>query len=392
MPNKKVFLLQEIIPSYRVPVFHRLAQLDNVDLTVFYSRPSRAMSRENLKSAKEITGFRHVCIGLLELGPYSYQFGILWHVLIERPHVMVASKPFTLDGLLLLVLCKLLGIRLLWFLGGVHYADEAKIREYDNRGRMNRWFGKYNPKRMLMQKADGLIVYSEHAKRYYMAKGFHEETIWVAPNSTDTEALLGYREEWLTRPDDLAAERRRFSPTGQKVRFMLGRLNEERKVDVLLHAMQRIRAKGIPVSLVIVGDGGESRGLQKLVSHLALPDVFFEGAIYDERELAKYFMLSDVFVAPGAASLALKMAMTFGKPVITGDYGLEVHDVVEGVNGFVVPVGNVEVLADKLLRLLESDELMNRLGENGLATIRDKINIKIMVEGFRRAIFSEPNT
>lgn len=386
---KKVFLLQEIIPSYRVPVFRRLARVDNVDLTVFYSHPSRAMIRENLKSSKEIEGFRHIRIGLFELGSCVYQFGILWRVLIAHPDVMIAGQAERLDRLLLLLFCKLLGIRMFWFQGGVPYTDEAKISEYTNRGWLNRWFGKYNPKRWLALKADGLIVYSEHAKRYYMMQGFREEAIWVAPNSPDTDALNTYREDWQLRREELETERKRFAPSGQKILFLLGRLNKDRKVDVLLRALQRLRAKGFEASLIIVGDGSERESLKKMAAQFGLGNVFFEGAIYDERELSKYFMISDVFVTPGVSSLAIKMAMAFGKPVVTVDYGLEVHDVQEGFNGFVFPMDNAEALAEKIQPLLQSEELMRRIGEGGLRTIRDRINIDAMIEGFRRAIFAE---
>jgi len=34
--NMKVFFLQEIIPNYRLLVFQRLSNLNNIDLTVFY--------------------------------------------------------------------------------------------------------------------------------------------------------------------------------------------------------------------------------------------------------------------------------------------------------------------------------------------------------------------
>ncbi|MBI3441614.1 MAG: glycosyltransferase family 4 protein [Proteobacteria bacterium] len=390
MSNKKVFLLQEIIPSYRVPVFRRLAELNDVDLTVFYSRPSKAMICENLKNSGEISGFNSIKIGLWELGPYTYQPGILWHVLIGRPDVMIAGQSERLDSLFLLLLCKLLGVRMLWFKGGVPYIDEVTIREHANRGRMNRWFGRYNPKRLLSLKADGVIAYSEHAKRYYtMMKGFPVEKIWVAPNSPDTDALNVYREEWLKRREELEADRKRFSPRGEKVLFLLGRLNKARKTDVLLRALQRLHAKGLDMSLVIVGDGSERKHLESMATHLGLDNVFFEGAIYNERELSKYFIIADVFITPGVASLAIKMAMAFGKPVVTVDYGLEVHDVQEGVNGFIFQMDNDEALAEKIQLLLQSNELIKRLGENGITTIRDRINIGRMVEGFRRAIFSE---
>ncbi|NOU13655.1 MAG: glycosyltransferase family 4 protein [Methylococcaceae bacterium] len=390
MKRIKVFLLQEIIPSYRVPVFNRLARLENVELTVFYSRSSKAMLQENLKSAKVIEGFQHSEIGLWELGANSYQFGMLWRVLIGRPDVVISGNADCLDRLALLVLCKLLGIRVLWFQGGVPFTDEKKISDYANRGRLNRWLGKYNPKRWLMLKADGLIAYSEHAKNYSKMLGFPDNKLWVAPNSMDTEALESYRQDWLLRDDELQSERRRFSPQGQKILFLLGRLNKERKVDVLLQALVQLQAKGYALSLVIVGDGGERQCLEAMVGQLGLQNVYFEGAIYDEKDLSKYFMTSDIFVAPGACSLAIKMAMFFGRPVITADFGLEVHDVREGVNGFVFPLDDLQYLVDKLELLVQSDTLIKHLGAGGIATIRDRININTMVEGFRRAIFAEP--
>jgi glycosyltransferase involved in cell wall biosynthesis len=386
----KVFLLQEVIPSYRVPIFARLARLEGVDLTVFYSCEPSAMQKENLKNASNIRGFRHVRLGLLDFGSVSYQFGILWRVMAGRPDVVITGQLGRSDCLLLLLLCKLMGIRMYWFSGGVPWTDETRIRAWASSGFLNRVFGRYNPKRLLARTANGMIAYSEHAKSYFTSLGFSANKIYVAPNSPDTDALERYRQEWLRRPADLETERKRFAPSGQKILFLLGRLNRERKVDVLLHVLQRLHAKGFDLSLVIVGDGGEREYLRELATHLGLDNVFFEGAIYGEMELSKYFMIADIFVVPGAASLALKMAMAFGKPVITGDYGLEVHDVEDGVNGFIVPVDNVEVLTEKIRCLLESDDLRKRMGEKGSETISKNINIGKMIEGFRRAIFSCP--
>ena len=75
--TQKVFLLQEIVPSYRVPVFRRLAATPGIDLTVFYSRPTRAMAEENLKNAMDLSGFRAVQLRLFEIGSHAWQPGIL---------------------------------------------------------------------------------------------------------------------------------------------------------------------------------------------------------------------------------------------------------------------------------------------------------------------------
>ena len=386
--TKTVFLLQELIPSYRAPIFKRLAEQEGIDLTVFYSCQTDEMRRENLKSADNLEGFRTVELRRQTVASHSYQFGILWQVLRYRPDVMIASNADCIDRMVLLLLCKLLRVRMLWFFGGVPYKDPQKIHEYAMHGRLNRLFGKYNPRRWLKRRADGLIVYSEHARDYFASLGFDTKRIWVANNSTDTDALARYRQHWLDRQNELDALTRRFSPQGEKVLFLLGRLNQARKADLLLQALQRLQSKQLPVSLVIVGDGGERAALERQVAQLGLQQVFFEGAIYDEMELAKYFMTSDVFVTPGVASLAIKMAMSFGKPVVTVDYGLEVHDVEEGVNGFVFPMDDLDALTATLEKLLTSEELMNRLSAGGIATIANKININRMIQGFKQAIFA----
>ena len=384
-----VYLLQDIVPSYRVPVFRRLAALPGVDLTVFYSRPDRAMRAENLQNAADLSGFRAVRLGLLQAGRHAWQPGILWRVLTGRPEVLIAGNSGRADGVLALLLGKLVGARVLWFLGGVPYQDPERIREYAGRGRLNRCFGRANPWEWLCRRADGLIVYSVHARAFYAARGYDVSRIWVAPNSPDTEALTAYGRDWQARGERLAAERRRLAPGGQPLLFLLGRLNGARKVDTLLRALDRLRSGGLDCALVVVGDGAERPALERQVRELGLPNVHFEGAVYDERELARYYLLCDVFVTPGVASMAIKMALAFGKPVVTVDYGLEVHDIVDGVNGFIFPMDDDATLAARIRQILGSAEQQRAMGREALRTIRERVNITLMINAFERAIHND---
>ena len=71
--------------------------------------------------------------------------------------------------------------------------------------------------RWLSLQADGVIAYSEHARNYYIEEGFAADKVWVAPNSPDTRALLRYRDEWLTRAQELQRERNDFPPGGTRL-------------------------------------------------------------------------------------------------------------------------------------------------------------------------------
>ena len=107
----------------------------------------------------------------------------------------------------------------------------------------------------------------------------------------------------------------KFSPNGEKIILLVGRLDKTRRTRDLIQAYQNIMLECPNVSLVIVGDGSERAKNEQKVKELGLKNVHFEGAIYDDELLAKYYMVSDFFVTPGVASMAIKIAMLFGIPV-----------------------------------------------------------------------------
>ena len=381
----KVFLLQRIIPNYRIPVFQRLSGLEKIKLTVFYSQSSQKMQKENLKNAEEITGFDSIKIHLFETQKTSYQFGFLKHILKERPDVVIGREPEAWDSLLFLICCKILRIKLLWWQGGMPYIDKAKIQGISREGKFAKIFGKYNPRRWLSFQSDGMIVYSEHAKQYYSSLGF-KKAIFVAPNSPDTEKLIKYKNGLGRNSAIIKKLRGKYSPKGEKIIFMLGRLNKDRKTALLINAFEIVQKKQPLTSLVIIGDGSERHNLEYMVKEKSLKNVYFLGEIYDDAILARYFMVCDIYVTPGGASLSIKMAMTFGKPVVSVAYGLEVHSIENGRNGFVVPTDDSEGLAEKIMLLLNDDGLRIRMGRLAEETILKRINITKMIEGFEVAI------
>ena len=78
-------------------------------------------------------------------------------------------------------------------------------------------------------------------------------------------------------------------------------------------------------------------------------------------ELADYYAAATVFVNPTYEDnfpTTNIEAMACGTPVITYQTGGSPESIVEGKTGFVVPYGNVEVLADTIQNLAQSDQLL----------------------------------
>ena len=94
--------------------------------------------------------------------------------------------------------------------------------------------------------------------------------------------------------------------------------------------------------------------LQELTKVLKVEDcICFVGPCYDESELGRLFLSSDICVVPSAAGLSVMHAMAFGLPVITDNnfsrHGPEVEAVDEEVTGGFYQAGSLESLSDKVI-------------------------------------------
>lgn len=149
--------------------------------------------------------------------------------------------------------------------------------------------------------------------------------------------------------------------------LFVGRLDEEKHVDELLHAVHRLR-RDVHLRLEIVGDGKCRRAWQELAGRLGIAaDVTFHGHVDDDAVIAAY-LRADVFCMPGVAelqSLATMDALAAGKPVVAADAMALPHLVRPGETGWLYPPGDVAALADRLRHLIDDTGARARMGAAG---------------------------
>lgn len=198
--------------------------------------------------------------------------------------------------------------------------------------------------------ANGLLLYGHLAKQYGIEAGFRPERLHVIYNSLDYDAQRAARAK-VSTGDERALRRELFGSEDVAVALCSTRLIAIRRLDLLIEAAARLRAEGLPVVLLLVGDGPERENLERLAKERGVP-AHFTGACYDEEQLARYTMASNVTVAPGKVGLTAMQSMAFGTPVITHDDASdqmpEWEAIIPGKNGSLFRRNDVAALAEAM--------------------------------------------
>lgn len=167
----------------------------------------------------------------------------------------------------------------------------------------------------------------------------------------------------------------------------VGRLAEVKNQGSLLEAMY-ILLKRRPewrntLRLVLVGDGPLREALEKQVLELGLDAVVWLAG--DRDDIPRLLHTMDIFVLPSLAegiSNTLLEAMATGLPVVATQVGGNPELVEHGSNGYLVPVSDVQALAQTLQALIESPADRIRMGENGLHKIRRSFDWDSTLEAY----------
>lgn len=146
----------------------------------------------------------------------------------------------------------------------------------------------------------------------------------------------------------------------------IGRLVREKGIIELIDSFVMLQAKSTkPVVLMVIGellstdrDSSESSWREKL-QH---PSIICTGSRVDIPELLS---ISHVFVLPShreGLPRSIIEAMAMNLPIVTTNIRGCREEVFDGENGFLVPVDDANELCEKILQLVEDDQLREEFG------------------------------
>ncbi|WPU98351.1 glycosyltransferase family 4 protein [Mucilaginibacter sp. cycad4] len=197
----------------------------------------------------------------------------------------------------------------------------------------------------------------------------------------------------LERLYDIATERFEIIPHGINLPVMTeypttglvikvlytGRLEYRKGTDVLLEAIPLVLQQKPDILFELIGNDTSNDYQNRFKTdnpEEVLQRVIFSGKV-DHETLCRAYQACDIFVAPSryeSFGLIFIEAMSYGKPVISCNVGGVPEIITDNYNGFFAETGDVQSLADKILRLADNGDLRKQMGLNARKTIEEKFN------------------
>lgn len=209
----------------------------------------------------------------------------------------------------------------------------------------------------LMNYAHGTVFQTPGAQRFFEKKKRIFENSTVIPNPV----VLNKKVLGMQKIIPAFSER-------DKIIVSVGRLDlRQKRQDVLLNAFTIFHMENPEYKLVIYGSGPDGQRIKNMICENNLSDCVYLAGVTDRVEemifhASAFVLTSDYEGIPNA----LIEAMSIGVPSVStdcspGGAALLIRD---GENGFLVPCGDAQAIAEKLEILVSNAEIANRFSKN----------------------------
>ena len=345
---------------YRSPLFDRLGDRPELDLTVIYAARTvagRTWSVQPQHRAVLLEGVRLPGMRRLVRHDYPVTLGIHGALRDAEPDVVVVSGWSTYASQAAIGWCRAKRVPYVLLVESHDLGPRAGWRRAVK--------GAVVPR--VLRVAACVLVVGSAARESVVGRGVPPERVRVFANTIDVPA-------WIERTDAAAERREEIRArlgVGQDDVVVLGagRLAPEKGFDTLVRAVATV---GAPLVALLAGDGMLRHELERLAGreHARLTLL---GDLPPDRLLEAY-VAADVFALLSHHEpwgVVVNEAAATGLPLVLSDRVGAAHDLLrDGENGFLVAAGDAEAAATALRRLADDAELRQAMGARSRELVR----------------------
>lgn len=357
--RKKVLFITNIPAPYRVDFFNELGKL--VDLTVLFEAKTTTAASFNYNLESKLN-FHAVFLNGGDIRERCVDWKILTFLKRGRyDHIVVTNYGYATEAVAILALKARKIPYEMELDGGTLKRENPVVRGL---------------KQILIRGAERYWSTGEQTDRFFMQYGISKERIVRYPFSSVFER------EIINSPfsaEEKETAKQKLGIPFHRVVLSVGRPLHLKGFDLLIRAAACFPAD---TGVVIIGGAPKSEWLE-LAKEVGFDRLRF--VEFSSRESVKeYYRASDVFVLATRGDvwgLVVNEAMANGLPVVTtlGCVG-GCEMIQDGKNGYLIPCETWEPLAERVNRLLMSDELRECVAREGLKTV-----LNYTVEAMARA-------
>ncbi len=233
---------------------------------------------------------------------------------------------------------------------------------------------------------DGVIAVSNYIKKELVAAGYPEGKVTVVYHGIDIERFK--------KPEAGEQDSARVSYpglAGRRVIFHPARMSLDKGCHISVLALNLIRKKHPDVLLVLAGpektvdwgrhQEGHVNFIDRLIRDLKLQDHVMV-RFFNWEEMPQIYRAAEFCVYPSCFQepfgLVMLESLACGKPIVVSRAGGMPEIIADGINGYVVEMGDYEMLAQRCIDLLENRRAARQMGERGRQMVRQKFTKEIM--------------
>ncbi|MGI9067127.1 MAG: glycosyltransferase [Pyrinomonadaceae bacterium] len=227
--------------------------------------------------------------------------------------------------------------------------------------------------------AHSVVTNAGAVRKQLIREGVRPEKITTVYNGLDTKRVTPQLD--LERKAMLGLLNLTNVPERRFVTIVANVQHTVKDHPTFLRAAARVH-KAVPeATFVIAGDGGLMNELRAFAEELGIEgDTFFLGRC---QRVAELLSISEVCVLSSKAegfSNSILEYMAAARPVVVTDVGGAREAVIEGETGFIVPAGDNESMAARIIQLLREPDRARAMGQRARSIVEEKFSCAAQLE------------
>lgn len=354
--------------QYNIGLFRAMSQIKSLDFQVIFEDRAGLKPTYN-KDFNQIivwdndliNGYKHKIIknySMNFLGNFFSRINpsIIPLLIFEKPSYVILHGYTRLSDWILFYTAKLLNIKII-------FRGEATLKKIDL---IKSW--KYKFKNFVIShllKNCYKVLYScSGNKQYWKYYKVENEKLLFFPCAVDNEFFQSKSAEYQSKKKEI--KNILGIDEDDLVILFLAQFSKHKRPLDLLKAVNIIDNKKI--TLLFVGDGVEKKNIENFAKRNKIKAKFV--GFKNQSEISKYYSVSDLSIVISEydpSPKAMNEAMNFKLPIIVTDVVGTAYDLVkEGENGFIVKVGDINKISQKIDYVNKNKNIISEMGRKSL--------------------------